>query len=136
MDSVFVGPEDFALSHDMVHEFVFLNALRFQLRERLTAYHLPTDLTDDDARWNQFVTYYAGVIEDGTLSCSAAGRVLKHVKQVTFTKGRGAVGEFSHMPFNMVWRVALLNGKTLDVDVNARTVERGSPMVAWGLHLN
>ena len=134
MAGVLVGPENIDLSFDTVHEFILLNTLRSQLRELLIRCDLPTSLTNHDQLWNQFVTYYAGVIEHGTLSCSAPGPTLKHVSQVTFTKGRGRMGEL--LPFNMAWRVALLDGRTMDVDVSARLGTRGQPLASWGLHLN
>lgn len=136
MEGVLVGPEDFGASHRMIQEFLFLETLRSQLRDFLAGYDLPLDLTDDSDQWNDFVKHYAGVIEDGSLICQAKTPVLKHVKQVTFTKGRDAIGEFAQIPFDMVWCVELLDGRSIDVDVNARPDTNGSgPMVSWGVHL-
>lgn len=115
-----IGPEDFGESDRMTREFIFLDTFKAQLREFFHHYGVVTDLTDDESRWNEFVEHYAGVIEDGSLALRADTGQLTHVKQVTFIKGRPALGEFDQMPFNMTWRVALLNGKTLDIDVNAR----------------
>jgi hypothetical protein len=59
------------------------------------------------------------------------------VKQVTFVKGRDATGEFAQIPFNMVWSVTLLDGRSLDFDVNARPAKDGAgPMIGWGVHLH
>ena len=58
------------------------------------------------------------------------------MKQVTFVKGRGAIGEFAQTPFDMVWCAALLDGRNLDVTVNARPARDGAgQMVGWGIHL-
>lgn len=134
---VLVGPEDFGASNRMVREFLILDTLRSQLHEFFQSSGIRTDLTDDDARWNEFVKHYAGVIEDGSLSIRAENHGMKHIKQVTFIKGRDAIGEFSLLPFDMMWRIALLDGRSIDVDVNARPAMNGAgPMVASGIHLN
>jgi hypothetical protein len=57
------------------------------------------ELTDDDARWNEFVKHYAGVSEGRSLSIHAPNYTMKHVKEVTFTKGRESMGEFTQLPF-------------------------------------
>lgn len=134
---VLVGPEDLGASNRMVREFLSLDTLRSQLRDFCRSNGIRTDLTDDDARWNEFVRHYAGVIEDGSLEIRSQNHGMRHVKQVTFMKGDDARGEFAQIPFNMVWRIALLDGRSIDVDVNARLAMNGAgPMVAWGVHLN
>ena len=90
VDGVLVGPEDFGASNRMVREFLILDTLRYQLRDFCLANGIRTDLTDDDTRWNEFVRHYAGVIEDGSLEIRAQNHGQKHVKQVTFIKGREA----------------------------------------------
>jgi hypothetical protein len=126
-------------SHQMVREFFFLDTFRDQLREFFVAEGLPTDLTDDGDRWNEFVRNYAGVIEDGSLVCHARNHTLRHVKQVTFTKGGDKVGAFGQLPFNMRWGVALHDGHPrgirIDVDVNAGPTQHGNPMIFWGVQL-
>jgi hypothetical protein len=137
VDGVLVGPEDFGASNRMVRDFVFLDTFRSQLRDFFQTNGVGTELTDDDARWNEFVRHYAGVIEDGSLSIRAQNHGLKHVKQVTFVKGRDAIGEFAQIPFDMMWSVALLDGRNLDIDVNARPAQNGAgQMIAWGIHLH
>ena len=131
-----IGPEDFGASNRMVRDFVFLDTFRSQLREFFKTNGIRTDLTDDDPRWSEFVKHYAGVIEDGSLSFHADNHGMKHVKQVTFIKGRDAIGEFAQIPFDMMWCVALLDGRYLDIDVNARPAQDGAGvMVGWGVHL-
>lgn len=131
-----VGPEHFAESYRMVRELILLETFRAQLREFLHNSGIRHELTDDDERWAEFVTHYAGVIEDGSLSIRDPNHGLKHVRQVTFLKGRDPVGEFSELPFAMVWRVSLHDGRTFDIDVSARPprddVER---MIGWGIHV-
>ena len=118
VNGVLVGPEDLNASHQMVRDFVVLDTFRTQLRDFLQAVGIPTDLVDDDAAWNEFVAQYAGVIEDGALAIRSENHGLEHVKQVTFTKGREALGEFSQLPFDMMWTIALLDGRSLEVEVN------------------
>lgn len=134
---VLVGPEDFGASNRMVREFLILDTLRSQLRDFCQSNAIRTDLTDEDARWNEFVHHYAGVIEDGSLEIRAPNHGMQHVKQVTFVRGREATGEIAQIPFDMVWHIALLDGRSIDVDVNARPPMNGAgPMIAWGIHLN
>jgi hypothetical protein len=134
---VLIGPEDIGASNRMVREFLMLDTLRSQLRDFCQSNGIRTDLTDSDGRWNQFVEHYAGVIEDGTLEIRSPNHGLRHVKQVTFYKGDGARGEFVQIPFDMVWRIALLDGRSIDVDVNARPAVNGAEtMIGWGIHLN
>ena len=113
-----LGPEDLSASHKMVRDFVVLDTFRAQLRDFLQAVRVRTDLVDDDAAWNEFVAQYAGVIEDGSLAIRSENHGLEHVKQVTFTKGREVLGEFSQLPFDMMWTIALLDGRSLEVEVN------------------
>ena len=70
----------------MFRDFVFFDTFRSQLRDFLQANRIRTDLTDEDVHWNEFVTQYAGVIEDGSLSIRAENHGIRQVKQVTFTK--------------------------------------------------
>jgi hypothetical protein len=103
--------------------------LRSQLQNFLRDRGIRTDVTDNEDRWHEFVTHYAGVIEDGVLAIRAQDHGLKHVRQVTFVKGRDSLGEFNVLPFEMVWRIELLEGqrlKGLDVDVSARPAINGA----------
>ncbi len=124
VDGVLVGPEDLGASDRMVREFLTFDTLRAQMRDFFQANGIRTELTDEDARWNEFVKHYAGVIEDGSLSIHAPNHGMKHVKAVTFTKGREAMGEFKQLPFEMTWRIELLQQfkgfRSLDIDVSAR----------------
>jgi hypothetical protein len=88
-------------------------------------------------RWNEFVHHYAGVIEDGSLEIRAANHGLQHVKQVTFIRGREAREELPQIPFDMVWHIELLDGRSIDVDVNARPpIDGGGAMIVSGVQLN
>lgn len=115
--SVLAGSTDIILEHRMLKEFILLNTFREQFKKFLQAYNLPTGICDKDARWHKFLKSYAGIIEDGSLSCRASGK-LNHVKEVTFTKGRPA-SEGSYLPFNLSWKILLLDGKTMTVDIQA-----------------
>ena len=120
----------------MVRDFVVLDTFRAQLRDFLQAVGIRTDLVDDDAPWNEFVVQYAGVIEDGCLAIRSENHGPEHVKQVTFIKGREALGEFSQLPFYMMWTIALLDGRSLEVEINARPPRDGVGQMFGGkLHL-
>lgn len=136
VQGVLVGPEDLRASDRMVREFLSLDTLRSQLRSFFDSNGIRRELTDDDGRWNEFVRHYAGVIEDGSLQIRSPDHGMRHVKQLTFIRGDRAHGEFAQAPFDMVWRIALLDGRRIDVDVNARpAVTDSDAMVAWGIHL-
>jgi len=85
------GRTDIVAEHRVLREFVFLESFRQQFRQFLKAYDLPTELCDEDSRWHEFLTHYAGVIEDGSLSCTAKGTSLKLV-QDCFYKGKANNG--------------------------------------------
>jgi hypothetical protein len=133
---VIVGPEDFSASDQMVREFLMLDTFRTQLRTFLDGHGLPTDLTTDDGQWNRFVTRYAGVIDDGSLLCRSTKRNdLKHVKQVTFARGRSAA-VFRQLPFDMTWVITLQDNRQFDVSVNARPAGANArQMFGWSIHL-
>ena len=135
VDGYLVGPEDVAARNRMALELFFRDTFKSQLHEFFVTNGVRTDLTDNDARWNEFVKHYAGVIEEGSLVYRAQG--LKHVKQVTFTKSRDATGELAQMmPFDMRWRVALVDGRRFDIDVNARRGDKGPPLIDLGVQLH
>jgi hypothetical protein len=73
--------------HSMFRELL-LDTFREELRVFLKIYGLPTDLCDDDPQWQEFLKHYAGVIEDGSLSCQAKNQALKHVSEVVFSKAQ------------------------------------------------
>ena len=132
-----VGPEDFRAEHRMVQDFLTLNTLRGQLSAFCQLNGICPDLTESDDRWAEFVTHYAGVIEDGSLEIRGQNHGMEHVKRVIFRKGRDAKGEFNQIPFNMVWRVDLLDDQSVDIEVSARPVQDDlGPMSFVGFHLN
>ena len=136
VDGIIVGPEDLRKTDRIVRDFLSLDTFRAQLRDFFIANQIRTELTDGDERWNEFVKHYAGVIEDGSLSIHNNSIGLKHIKAVTFTKGNDAVGDFAKLPFDMKWQIALLDGRALDVDLNARPARDGvGEMARWGIHL-
>jgi hypothetical protein len=115
------GPENMPADHQMLREFVFLDTFRGQFLEFLKMNDLPTAICDDDVRWHEFLEHYAGVIEDGSLACGYGGRGsgdLKKVQKVIFTKGRTSAPG-SHMPFELLWQIHLLDGRILRVEVEA-----------------
>jgi hypothetical protein len=134
--SVLAGNSDIAAEHRMFREFVFLDTFRQQFRQLLQTYNLPTAVCDEDSRWHEFLTHYAGVIEDGSLSCKAKATSLKLVSEVVFTKGRTATSrEKFYIPFGLVWTIVLLNGRNLTVEVKA-SAPYGHEMISHSTVLN
>jgi hypothetical protein len=122
--SVLAGTKDPLAEHRMLREFVFLNTFRQQFKQFLQIYGLPTEVCDDDSRWHEFLTHYAGVIEDGSLSCKAKVNSLKLVSEVVFTKGRASASwEESLLPFYLTWTIVLLDGRKLTVEANASVLD-------------
>jgi hypothetical protein len=65
------GPWSCVDEGHLLRDFAYLDTFRNQLREVLGSYDLCTDLCDNDESWYAFLSAYAGVIEDGTLSSNA-----------------------------------------------------------------
>jgi len=125
--SKLAGSTDIVAEHRVLREFVFLDTFRQQFRQFLNAYGLPTELCDEDFRWHEFLAHYAGVIEDGSLSCTAKGTSLKLVQGVVFTKGTPTKEwEESTTPFNLSWTIVLLDGRRLTVEANASITDDGA----------
>ena len=135
VDGVLGGSENFAASHQMARDFVLFDTLRAQLRSFFGSLGVRTELVDHEEWWSEFVTQYAGVIEDGTLSVRAP-QGLKQVKEVRFERGREARKDIAHMPFDMRWVVTLLDGRVADIDVNALPPRDGHPPLPnWAISL-
>ena len=116
--SVLAGSIDIGEEHKVLREFVVLDTFRRQFRQFLQSFNLPTSVCDEDRRWHKFVKHYAGVIEDGSLSCNAKIHPLKLVSEVIFSKGKTET-EDRYLPFGLEWTIVLLDGRRLTVDVNA-----------------
>lgn len=124
-----------AEQHQMLREFVFLDTFRQQLRQFLKSYDLPTAVCDEDLRWHEFLKLYAGIIEDGSLSCQVETGRLKLVSKVIFTKGR-TITSGSYIPFDLSWKIVLLDGKTMTVEVNAAALPDGNEMIFHAIRLH
>jgi hypothetical protein len=109
---------------------LLLDSFREQLREFLVAYNLPTELCDKDDQWQVFLKHYSGVVEDGTLSCKSKEQRLKHVSEVVFGKARRSLAE-ANLPFYPSWRIVLLNGKSMTVNVKLGEPIEGKPSIVW-----
>jgi hypothetical protein len=116
-----------AEEHQMLLEFIFLHSFRQQFRQFLESLGLPTTICEEDPRWHQFLKHYAGVIEDGSISCKAKPGDLKIVSEVIFRKGRPTESENNHLPFGLSWSIVLLDGRTLTVEVEAAPALPGAP---------
>jgi hypothetical protein len=118
--SVLAGNQDVVEEHRMLREFVYLDTFRKQFKEFLQAYNLPTGICDQDARWHEFLKHYAGVIEDGSLSCQANAHPLKLIKEIVFSRGRTpANSKDFYIPFGLAWTIVLVDGRKLTVEVQA-----------------
>src|SRR5581483_2669246 len=118
----------------MFREFVYLETFREQLRTLLRAYHLPTAVCDNDSHWSEFLTHYAGIIEDGSLSCEAKTQRFTYVKEVIFSKGRARPSD-AFVPFDMVWDIVLVDGRNMSVEVHTAQFPDGTPMMIHGIRL-
>ena len=101
----------FSEQHALFEEFLHLRTFRKQLRLFLHAHDLHTDLCDNDTSWFNFLSAYARVIEDGTLSAHG-DQDLRAVHKVTFKKGTGS-SEDAQTPFKITWDIRLKNGTTM-----------------------
>jgi len=124
------GRCSFLDEHHLFQEFSYLDSFREQLRSFLDRYALPTDLCDDDPAWTSFISAYAGVIEDGTLSCGTSNR-LQAIQEVTFCKGRPLTSD-NHLPFVIQWDIKLKDGRLLRAELEAT---KDLKMRSGGLHL-
>ena len=118
VESIFAGSRDILEEHNMLREFVLFDTFRKQLAEFLTAYDLPQEIREQEPRWHEFLKNYSGIIEDGSLSCRA-GNNFKFITDVVFTKGQSREVDSTVFPFDMSWRIGLLDGRTMTVDVSA-----------------
>jgi len=127
--SMLAGNNDIAAERRMFREFVLLDTFRQQFKQLLQAYDIPTAVCDEDSHWHEFITHYAGVIEDGSISCKAKTNSLKLVSEVVFTKGRTRrASEKTYVPFGLAWTIVLLDGRKLTVEVTASTLN-GNEMI-------
>jgi hypothetical protein len=116
----------------LFREFVFLATFRKELSQFLASHQLPTSLCDKDSRWFTFLAAFAGVIEDGSLTCvSRDPDKLKIVKKVTFTKGREWRRD-GHVPFTLKWDILLKDNRRLEVEVGTQA---NHELLHWGIRL-
>ncbi|HUL15693.1 MAG TPA: hypothetical protein VLV88_06830 [Terriglobales bacterium] len=135
-DSILRGSLNIAAENKMFREFVFFDTFRNQFSQFLSSYGLPNDLCDNKARWHEFLTHYAGVIEDGSISCKAKTNRLKLVSEVEFNIGRDTRDlEHPHLPFGLMWDITLTDGKKLEVEVKA-SAPKGNEMILYGIRLH
>ncbi|MDA2913773.1 hypothetical protein MYX77_07425 [Acidobacteriia bacterium AH_259_A11_L15] len=132
---ILAGKQNEVKENQMLREFVFLDTFKQQFRQFLESYDLPTAICDEDRRWHEFLKLYAGIIEDGSLSCQDKTGSLKLVSEVIFTKGR-PITSGTYIPFDLSWNIVLLDGKTMTVDVNAAALPGGNEMIFHGIHLH
>lgn len=115
--SVLAGSNDLRDENRMLRDFLFMDTFRNQFIQFLKGYNLPNEICDQESRWNEFLKHYAGIIEDGSLSCTSADN-FEFIREVVFAKGRDRAEE-SYIPFDLSWRIGILDGRTMTVDVSA-----------------
>jgi len=114
----------------LFRDFVYLETFRKELSQFLAGYALPTSLCDENEGWFAFLAAYAGIIEDGSLTCEGKNLArLRLVKGVTFTKSQQIL-EDSHVPFGINWTILLKDGDEVEVVVNAPVDAKS---VSWSL---
>lgn len=119
------GAIDLGEDRRMFAEFL-MDTFQTELRNFLRHYALPTDLCDDETRWQQFLGQYSGVIQDGGLTCHAKSNSLQYVRDVVFSsKKRRCLAE-EGLPFYPSWRINLLDGRALTVDVKVGPLIAGN----------
>lgn len=124
--------ETLLAEHALFQEFVYLETFRKELSQFLAMQALPTSICDEDARWFSFLTAYAGVIEDGSLTCQSKGPdKLKIVERVTFTKSARNTAD-GHVPFDMKWDILLKDKRRLGIEVGTQPNHK---LMHWGLRL-
>jgi hypothetical protein len=109
------GNFTFIDEYNLTKDLLFLTNFRQQLKDFLRSKSLSTRLCDDDKSWFGFVSAYAGIIQDGTLSIESAEK-LKVVDKVTFTKGRSLSKDY-HVPFTIQWDIHLKDRRILRMDL-------------------
>jgi hypothetical protein len=97
-------PEETPFFQNLVN----LNNFRKEFKNLLTFYGLPTEICNNDSYWLAFLKAYAGVIEDGSLTCAA--KQLKMFTKVVFSKD--LVNVDALLPFAIKWSIYL---KPVDV---------------------
>ena len=125
-----VGNQDITEDYRMLRELVLLDTFRQQFKQFLQHYDLPTVICDEDPRWHEFLKHYAGVIEDGSLSCKTEAPSLKLIDEVVFTKGRALeTSQSFYLPFALAWTIVLLDGKKLTLEIKA-SAPNGNEMIS------
>lgn len=140
VDSVYgSGKRDDGAEQRMLDELRVLSTFKSELRAFFLGYGIPTTFCDDSERWRTFLAHYAGVIEDGSLSCSAKGKKLNYVDEVVFRKGTAIAwpnGVEAFLPFELRWTIKLLDGRTIDVETSARISPSGEFLPDSSINLN
>jgi len=94
--------ETIGLENALFNELTYFDAFRSELGETLQRYGLSKDLCDNNVKWANFLFASTRVIEDGTLAAT-----LQWVDSVRFTIEEGVRFKDAHLPFEMIWVVAL-----------------------------
>ena len=120
-------------SHRLFREFLYLDSFRNQLRELLRRYDLSTDLCDKDDAWFSFWSAYAGIVEDGAISCKNDKQdELQAVSKVVFSKGGQPIAADSLLSFVVQWDIHLKDRRICRTGFEAKANKQ---MLFWGLHL-
>ena len=88
-----LGPSPSLTDGGLFQELAFLETFQSQLRQFFVTHNLATALTDDDSKWQTFLTYYAGVIEDGSIACGGNSTRLRHVDRVYLSEAGDSLGD-------------------------------------------
>lgn len=127
--SILCGSKRPEREREALRELAHLETFRREFERFLSSYGLPTGICDNEGEWREFLKYYAGVIEDGSIACEGEGRGLGLVKKVVFSKGRPATTPGGSLPFDLQWEILLTSGKTLTVQVNSTASAAGQATI-------
>lgn len=135
VESVLAGSRDILEEDRMFREIAYWKTFRQQLQQILITYDLPTSICDEDARWHDFLRYYARVIEDGSLSCESKNQRLKYVSRVVVEKG--SLRPTANLaPFDLAFHVSLIDGRALTVSVSAHAFPDGTPYLSHSVQIH
>jgi hypothetical protein len=132
--SVLAGNPDIFTEQQTIRKLAFLEAFRKEFRQFLHHFGIPAAVCDDNARWQEFLQHYAGVIENGSISLADNKLPLKVVREVIFAKGR-PTEPGSYIPFCFEWTIVLRNDKRIVVELEA-SAPGGNEMIFTKLTLH
>jgi len=111
-------------------DLVYLDTFRGQLRQFLTDHDLPTKFCGEDEAWISFLTAYAGIVEDGSISSETAKNDGLHaIEKVVFRKGGWPIAADGLFKFVVTWDILLKDGRIVMVGFEPKA---NGEVLLWG----